>query len=62
MNIYQLGCEAYFGGEWTFYVKATNKADALNKGKSEMSIKGNMKIDTLRVIKKMKLKGCQGIH
>lgn len=54
MNTYQLGCEAYFGGEWTFYVKAVNKADALGKGKEKMRVKGNMKIDTLRVIKKVK--------
>ena len=54
MNTYQLGCNAYFGGEWTFYVKAANKADALDKGKEEMKIKGNMKLDTLRVIKKVR--------
>ena len=52
MNTYQLGCETYFGGEWTFYVKAATKADALDKGKEEMKIKGNMKLDTLRVINK----------
>lgn len=53
MNIYRLGCEAYFAGEWTFCVKAADKADALDKGKEEMKIKGNMKLDTLRVIKKV---------
>lgn len=53
MNTYQLGCNAYFGGEWTFYVKAANKTDALDKGKEEMKIKGNMKLDTLRVIKRV---------
>lgn len=57
MNTYQLGCKAYFGGEWTFYTKAANKADALDKGREEMKIKGNMKISTLRVIKKVKQKG-----
>lgn len=53
MNTYQLGCETYFGGEWTFCVKAANKTDALDKGKEEMKIKGNMKLETLRVIKKV---------
>ena len=53
MNTYQLGCEAYFGGEWTFYVKAATKADTLDKSKEEMKLKGNMKLETLRVIKKV---------
>lgn len=53
MNTYQMGCKTYFGGEWTFCVKAADKADALDKGKEEMKLKGNMKLETLRVIKKV---------
>lgn len=53
MNTYQFDCAAYFGSKWTFYVKPANKTNVLNKCKENMRIKGNMKLDTLRVIKKV---------
>ena len=62
MNTYLLSVEHYFSGERYFEVPAESKADALEKGKvqistsPEYSIGGNYNKNSLRVVKKLQQK------
>lgn len=62
MNRYLMEIEGYFSGRKQFEIEAINKQDAIIKAKeyckkhSEYGIGGNYKLDSIRCVKKLKIK------
>ena len=62
MNRYLMEIEGYFSGWKQFEIEAINKQDAIIKAKdyckkhSEYGFGGNYKLDSIRCVKKLKIK------